>query len=96
MPMKTAFKLPVFIYGYPIISDLSGKVSFTCPPTVGMVKIGKHRDYYSPITKTVLRIRGGVVFNGKCYIAQGVIINVNSGTLDIGAKVGIGQSVLLD
>jgi hypothetical protein len=62
MPFSVACKLPVYIYGWNTkIVSLSGTVSFDCTPKRGMVKIGRHRDYYTPITNTILKIgkRGG-------------------------------------
>lgn len=98
MPFNQARKLPVYIYSHTRLISLLGSVSFDCTPRKGMVKIGRHRDYYSPLSDTIINIgvRGRVIFNGKCYVSQGTIIIVHGGVLNIGSKVGIGQSVLID
>lgn len=98
LPFNIACKLPVYIYGKIELVSLNGSVSFDCIPVKGMVKIGRHRDYYTPPTKTVVKISklGQIVFRGYCSISQGTIINITDGCLTFGDRVWIGQSVLLD
>ena len=98
LPLKVAFKFPVYVYGKTGFGNLSGNVIIDSPEIVrGMIKLGRHRDDYTlPSRQYVTIASGTIVFKGFASIAQGFILRVIGGTLVIGDKVWLGQSVLID
>ena len=91
-PIKQAFKLPVFVYGWPQFFSLYGKME-----CVGMCKTGMitlNRTLYGapshPGLNTAMNNWGKIIFHGPCLIHTGNKINTSrEGILELGANTKI-------
>ncbi len=95
LPFKTACKLPVYIYGKVQFRTLAGKVDFQdCEPKRGMIKIGRHGDYFSIPNKSYIWLgkNAKIIFRGPCYMGYNLLLRVESGILDIGEFTGFGTN----
>ena len=95
LPFKTACKLPVYIYGKVQFRTLAGKVYFQdCEPKRGMIKIGRHGDYFSIPNKSFIWLgkNAKIIFRGPSYMGYNLLLRVESGILDIGEFTGFGTN----
>ena len=95
LSFKTACKLPVYIYGKVQFRTLAGKVYFQdCEPKRGMIKIGRHGDYFSIPNKCYIWLgkNAKIIFRGPCYMGYNLLLRVESGILDIGEFTGFGTN----
>jgi acetyltransferase-like isoleucine patch superfamily enzyme len=82
LPFKTALKLPILVSHRVWVMDMSGTLDIQ-QPHFGTVQIGfgevgifdQHRS------RSVLQIKGKLIFKGKARIGHGSKISVNGGTL---------------
>ena len=91
-PFKQAIKLPVFLHKNVLLKDLSGKVEIHGNAQSGDIWIGYGDVGIFDITysRTILEIKGKLIFKGSAFIGQGSRISVGkSGTLAIGDKFKI-------
>lgn len=99
LPFLTAIKLPIFIYGRLHFVG-GGDIIIKGEVEKGMIKIGRHKDYYTiPGRYSTLILRPGcsVEFNGLCSIARNCILRITEqGKLIFGPLVWIGESVNID
>lgn len=99
LPILTAIKLPIFIYGRLHFVG-GGDIIIKGEVEKGMIKIGRHKDYYTiPGRYSTLILRPGcsVEFNGLCSIARNCILRITEqGKLIFGPLVWIGESVNID
>lgn len=98
LPFSQACKFPIYIYGTIKFVQLQGLCVFqNCKIIRGMIKIGRHNDYYTVPGKNTLFIQNGVlIFHGYCNISSGILIKLINGKLSIGDKVWFGNSVTID
>lgn len=92
LPLRQAFKLPVFIYGWPQILSLYGKMECHGTCKTGMIKINRTIDGApsNPGPNTAINNWGTIVFHGACLIHTANKINVAKGaTLDLGTNTKI-------
>lgn len=80
-PLKTAIRMPVFLYGKTTFRSLNGKIFINAAVNPGMIKIGKN-DYYidTSIQHCIWTINGTIVFNGPVSFGHGsyVLVSKNS------------------
>lgn len=89
LPFKTAIKFPIYIYGCPVISDLSGTIELPKNVWRGMVRINKSNDAPSTIgQKFKLALRGSLIFKGWCRFGTGNFLCIEKG-----AKLSLGNNV---
>jgi len=98
MPLATAIKLPVFIYGSVKFYSLAGNVEFdNMPIRRGMVKLGQNSDVFfaNPRPALILLSSGSkIIFKGPCSFSIGYTLRIsNGGTLQIGEYIGCGSGV---
>ena len=87
LPLKTAWKLPLFIGYHTRLDKLSRNIEFTCKPSTFMVRIGwggtagrdtGKRNYI------LLNNNAHLKFHGRCTMSSGVSLILDLGTLEIG------------
>lgn len=97
MPLNTAIKLPVFIYGKVQFANLSGNVEFqNCKVKKGMVKLGRCVDMFYPKGRSliVLANKAKWVFEGTCFFNTCFTVRITDGALLVlGDNVRIGSNV---
>lgn len=98
LPLSQACLFPIYVYGKVNYVRLQGRCVFQkCKIIRGMVKIGRHNDYYTDAKRNTLFIQNGLlIFHGYCNISSGILIKLINGELDFGDKVWIGNSVTID
>ena len=87
LPFRQAVRLPILVYRTKLQS-LKGKIEINSDELkIGLIKIGFGTTQMSDIQRerTVLNIKGHVVFNGKCKLGSGSRISVSeSGVASFG------------
>ena len=77
-PMKTAIRMPFFIYWRSELYKLNGKIVIDAPVRTGMIKFGAHglgtQDLF--YSRTMIQLYGTVVVKGKACIGRGSKISV--------------------
>ena len=92
LPFKSAIKFPVFIHKRVLLKNLSGSISIPKDAPTGIIwigfgDVGIFDVHYS---RTILEIKGQLVFTGTTFIGQVSRISVGkSGVLSIGEKFKI-------
>jgi len=98
LPFARALKLPISVYGWPCLMDLSGRVRFTCPVRRGLVKL-------NPIdctpgqrgSKLELAIAGEICFGGAALIRSNTKIYVDDkARLLIGHNLRLGAGIIIN
>lgn len=93
LPLRIAWKLPIYVYGKVIFKSLSGKVIFSGDIHTGMIKIGKN-DFYvkTSIPLTCWTINGTLKFNGPFKFLNGGYMCISkTGNLELGGNGFIGS-----
>lgn len=93
LPLRIAWKLPIYVYGKVIFKSLSGKVIFSGDIHTGMIKIGKN-DFYvkTSIPLTCWTINGTLKFNGPFKFLNGGYLCISKkGNLEFGENGFIGS-----
>ncbi|WP_339760472.1 hypothetical protein [uncultured Hoeflea sp.] len=94
MPLRSAVKLPVYIYRHTQFSSLSGQVEIRGPLRRGMVRIGKREDRGQGDSN--IRNLGRIVLHDGVTIMQGCDIYVGpEGLLEIGAGARIRENCFI-
>lgn len=91
-PIRQAWKLPVFVYGWPKLFSLFGSMECGGKCKTGMVIFNatNHGAPSSPGTSTAIDNYGKIIFHGKCKIYTSNKINVGqNGVLNLGEDVKI-------
>lgn len=96
LPLRHAWRLPVFVFGHPKLTCLSGKIVIKGRVSTGMVK---YNAFYpaapmSNCLQSVLGITGKITFTGPCTICSGTKIYVE-GHLTISEKCRVGDMVTI-
>lgn len=98
-PLKTALRLPVFIYQKTSLHKLQGRIVLNVPPTTGLVQIsakgmGIQDSKYS---RTIWDVNGTLIISGKTNLGRGCRINIEKeGSLTIGHDFSItGDSTII-
>lgn len=75
---KDAIQFPVILSRNVILKRLEGCVEFNCPVKYNLVKIGFESIGIFDVkcSKSILEIKGNIIFNGKARIGQGCKISV--------------------
>ena len=98
-PVKTALRLPVFIYRRTSLFKMKGKIVLNTLPAMGMVKIGPHGLGTQDIkySRTMWEVSGTFIVNGEVCIGRGSRISIGKdGTLTIGRDFRIsGNSTII-
>lgn len=98
-PLKTALRLPVFIYRRTSLFKMKGQIVLNIPPTPGMVKIGPHGLGTQDIkySRTMWEVSGKLVINGKTNFGRGSRISIGKDAImTIGENFAItGNSTLI-
>lgn len=87
LPFRQAIRLPILVSHRTRCKSLRGKIVITGPLKVGLVKIGLGTSQVVDFRRerTIINLRGKVIFGGKCKIGAGSRIFVaESGTLSFG------------
>lgn len=87
-PLRQAWRLPVFVYGWPRLYSLFGSMECVGKCKPGVVVLNKTIDGMpnNPGTDTAINNWGKIIFHGKCQIYTANKINVSKdGVLDLGA-----------
>lgn len=99
LPLKTAIRLPVFIYNRTDLYKTAGKIVLNVPPQPGMVKIGPHGLGTQDVTysRTMWDVSGTLVVNGRADIGRGCRISIGKeGVLTLGKDFTVtGQSAII-
>lgn len=98
-PLRTALRLPVFIYKRTDLYSMNGKIIFRCPVKTGLVRIGVPECYTLDMKndRTKWKVDGTVVLNGNAIIGRGSCIRIfKEATLTIGNNFTIsgGTSII--
>lgn len=86
-PLKQAWKLPVFVFGWPKIFSLYGTMECVGKCKTGMILLNQTNVGMPnhPMSNTAINNWGRIVFHGKCQIYTGNKINVfRKGILEMG------------
>ena len=79
LPFKQAIRFPIFIkYGTKVAMS-GGKIIISVPQEqmkTAMIRIGFHRVPTKDFCRTILNIKGKLVFLGRAHIGNGSILNV--------------------
>lgn len=77
-PLKTAIKMPVFIYWRSELYKIQGKIIIDAPVTTGMVKFGAHGLGTQDLlySRTMWEVMGILIIKGKANIGRGSKISV--------------------
>lgn len=87
-PLRQAWRLPVFVYGWPKLFSLLGTMECVGRCKSGMIVLNQTNCEMpnNPGTNTAINNRGKIIFHGKCQIYTANKINVSKdGVLDLGA-----------
>lgn len=87
LPLKTAWKLPIFVGYKTHIDKLSRNIEFGCPSSTFMVRIGWGGTAGRDTGKKnyiLLNRNAHLKFNGRCTMSSGVSLILDIGTLEIG------------
>lgn len=91
-PFNQAIKFPVFVFGWPKLFSLYGRMECVDKCKTGMVSLNSSNGGApsAPLGATAINNWGKILFHGKCQIYTSNKINVgNSGILEIGDGVKI-------
>lgn len=95
LPLEQAIKLPIILTRNTYFYDLSGKIEIKGPVSSGMIRFGFFGEdtHVWNSVKTLLKIRGKIIFEGSSHYGIGVIIRVEeNATLRIGNNVRISNN----
>lgn len=95
MPLRVAYRLPIYVYGRVKYYNLNGSIEFNCEVRRGMVKMGRHDDNYtlSPFGELYIDKSSKIIFSGYCSVSAGYIWKVwTGGILHIGNMNSFGSS----
>lgn len=87
-PLKQAFKLPIFVYGWPKFFSLYGRMECVGLCKMGMIKFNQTNPGApsNPGVSTAINNWGKIIFHGPCLIFTSNKINVApSAVLELGA-----------
>lgn len=89
-PFHQARKFPIFVYGWPKMFSLYGKMVCVGPCMTGMIKLN-YIDLYmpnNPVCSTAILNDGTIFFHGRCHIGTANKISVyGNGVLELGNDV---------
>lgn len=90
-PFSIAKKLPVYIYEWLKLTDLSGEIVIDAPIKRGMIGIGKRYEMTTRRLKTAeIIFQGKIVFRGYAQFGRDVFIYVKKGAvIDVGNMTGV-------
>lgn len=91
-PLRQAWKLPVFVYGRPMLFSLYGDMECKDMCKCGMVRLNQTNTGMpnNPGTDTAINNWGKIIFHGKCEIFTANKINVaRDAVLELGAGTKI-------
>ncbi|MCM1222191.1 MAG: acyltransferase [Lachnospiraceae bacterium] len=90
--------MPISVYGYPHLMDLSGRVRFTCPVKFGLVQLNVINLAPSQRgSRLELAIRGNITFGGKALIRSNTKIYVDDvASLSIGHNLRLGAGIIIN
>jgi acetyltransferase-like isoleucine patch superfamily enzyme len=91
--------LPVRVSNRCALVNLKGSLEIGAPISPGMIHIGYgHVGIFDrKRERSVLNIRGKIIFKGNCYLGHGIKINIaETGTLIFGDKVNITAESAID
>lgn len=91
-PYRQAVRFPLWIYGWPRVYALNGRMECQgmCRPGMVRFNITNYGSPQAALASTELNLRGRIIFRGKCMICTSCRINVGDyGTFDIGANTKI-------
>ena len=82
-PIKTALRMPVFIYWRSELYKMKGKVIIDAPVTTGMLKFGAHGLGTQDLlySRTMWELMGTFIIKGKASIGRGSKISVGDGAV---------------
>lgn len=86
-PLKQAWRLPVFVYGWPKLFSLHGTMECVGKCKTGMVIFNQTNVGIpnNPMSSTAINNWGRIIFHGKCQIYTSNKINVSrGGVLEMG------------
>lgn len=92
LPLKTAIKLPVLLYGKCKLGVLRGDIIFLSQPYKGMLKIGITDPFRSIECTSYISFTGTMYLGKEVTLRRGIHINI-SGTLTLNDYVSTGDCV---
>lgn len=90
LPWRQAIKLPIVIYDKKYKLTSIGKIRINTKVQYNLIEIGK--GFFSNIGQGEIMNSGTIIFNGRCSILRGAIIN-NQGTIELGNNSLIGENL---
>jgi acetyltransferase-like isoleucine patch superfamily enzyme/glycosyltransferase involved in cell wall biosynthesis len=98
LPMSQAIKMPIYVYGWPIMR-MDGKIVINSNIIVrGMIKLGNDPVSFIVAKRSKLSISedAKIVFYGRANFNQGFSVNVrHKGILEISNRASIGDNVMV-
>ncbi len=98
LPFRQALRLPVYIYGFPRLMDLSGRICLECPVRSGLMRINVID--FTPAQRgssAEIAIRGTVCLGGHALVRSNTKIYVDRGAvLSIGHNLRMGAGVIIN
>lgn len=91
-PLRQAWRLPVFVYGWPKLFSLVGSMECVDECYTGMVELNRTIDGMPnhPGPSTAIYLFGKIIFHGKCFIHTFNKITVaRTGVLELGKDTKI-------
>ena len=82
-PLKTAIRMPVFIYWRSELYKMHGRIVIDAPIKTGMVKFGSHEVGTQDLlySRTMWEVMGTLVIKGKASIGRGSKISVGENAI---------------
>ncbi len=98
LPLKTAIKFPIYIYGKLDIYHLMGNIEIqTTSIKRGMIKMGANKEFLNPIkgrSLLILSSQSKIIFTGTCEISSNFLIRTGfKAELKFGKDVFLGSQV---
>lgn len=91
LPLKTALKFPILIYGSCELGVLRGNIQFTEKPYKGILRIGITDPWRNLSTPSYISLRGNLIIGNRVIMRRGVRLHIDEyATLLLHNDVSIG------
>lgn len=96
LPIGTALRLPVWVYGSVRIAGLRGKIRINGRIRTGMVRLGQNTDLLSAPHPALIYMEKNtcIIFGSKCRIGSGYILRLTyNATIEFGDRLNASTNV---
>lgn len=96
LPISTAIKFPIFVYGKAKFYSLRGDIIIRGKITTGMIKFGRNTDnHFASNLPIQLTLNKNLIFNGKVIFSGGVTLETYLADIEFGHCCIISSGVMV-